>query len=89
VSSYTYVIAYEEFFERRLGVDICKVVPAGPKRGAIDCELSNTSQPAPGPGYRVVQVRAGEMMGSRPLPRVARLSAPDGAYAGFRTVNVW
>ncbi|MFD6679631.1 family 43 glycosylhydrolase [Micromonospora parva] len=45
---YTYVIAYEEFFERRLGMDVCTVIPAGPKRGAIDCELSNTPQLAPG-----------------------------------------
>ncbi|GIJ30669.1 hypothetical protein Vqi01_58310 [Micromonospora qiuiae] len=45
---YTYVIAYEEFFERRLGMDICHVRPNGPQKGAIDCELSNTPQLAPG-----------------------------------------
>jgi len=45
---YTYVIGYEEFFERRLGMDVCNVIPAGPQKGAIDCELSNTPQLAPG-----------------------------------------
>lgn len=45
---YTYVIAYEEFFERRLGMDVCNVIPNGPQEGAIDCELSNTPQLAPG-----------------------------------------
>ncbi len=41
---YTYVIGYEEFFERRLGMDVCHVA----SDGAIDCELSNTPQLAPG-----------------------------------------
>lgn len=45
---YTYVIGYEEFFERRLGMDICNVIPNGPQEGAIDCDLSNTPQLAPG-----------------------------------------
>ncbi len=45
---YTYVIAYEEFFERRLGMDVCTVIPNGPQKGAIECELSNTPQLAPG-----------------------------------------
>lgn len=41
---YTYVIGYEEFFERRLGMDVCKVSAAG----SIACELSDTPQLAPG-----------------------------------------
>ncbi len=45
---YTYVIGYEEFFERRLGMDVCTVAQDGPARGAIDCDLSNTPQLAPG-----------------------------------------
>lgn len=45
---YTYVIGYEEFFERRMGMDVCNVIPNGPQEGAIKCELSNTPQLAPG-----------------------------------------
>ncbi len=41
---YTYVIAYETGFERRLGMDTCEVGPTG----ALSCELSNTPQLAPG-----------------------------------------
>ena len=41
---YTYVIAYEEGFERRLGMDTCEVGPTG----ALSCQLSNTPQLAPG-----------------------------------------
>src|SRR5690625_1551274 len=41
---YTYVIAHETGFERRLGMDTCEVGPTG----ALSCELSNTPQLAPG-----------------------------------------
>lgn len=41
---YTYVIAYETGFERRLGMDTCEVGPTD----ALSCELSNTPQLAPG-----------------------------------------
>ncbi|WP_164745237.1 family 43 glycosylhydrolase [Georgenia faecalis] len=41
---YTYVIAYETGFERRLGMDVCEVG----SQGALSCELSNTPQLAPG-----------------------------------------
>ena len=43
---YTYVIAYETGFERRLGIDKCDVTP----EGAITCRLSNTPRLAPGEG---------------------------------------
>jgi hypothetical protein len=41
---YSYVIAYEQGFERRLGMDICTVE----KDGTISCRLSNTPRLAPG-----------------------------------------
>jgi hypothetical protein len=41
---YTYVIAYEQGLERRLGVDVCKVSA----EGDITCRLSNTPRLAPG-----------------------------------------
>lgn len=41
---YTYVIGYEEFFERRFAMDVCSVTDAG----AIDCELTDTPQLVPG-----------------------------------------
>ena len=41
---YTYVIAYEQGFERRLGMDICDVT----RQGTVSCRLSNTPRLAPG-----------------------------------------
>ncbi|NHC12983.1 family 43 glycosylhydrolase [Motilibacter deserti] len=40
---YTYVIAYEEIFERRMGIDICEV----DDRGNISCRITNTPQLSP------------------------------------------
>lgn len=41
---YTYVIAYEQGFERRLGMDVCNVEADG----SISCRLSNTPRLVPG-----------------------------------------
>ncbi|MFB6549452.1 family 43 glycosylhydrolase [Streptomyces sp. NPDC056405] len=41
---YTYVVAYEDMIERRLGMDVCRVDDSN----SIVCELSNTPQLVPG-----------------------------------------
>jgi xylan 1,4-beta-xylosidase len=84
---YTYVIAYEQGFERRLGVDVCEVT----REGAINCRLSNTPRLAPGK-----EVSGQDDVGLYNLSTLtsaywASSYAPGRTpyYAGDRTLSTW
>jgi hypothetical protein len=87
---YTYVIGYEEFFERRLGMDICTVVPSGPQKGTVECELSNSPQLAPGQ-----QVSGTDDVGLYNVANTQVYWASSYApgrnpyYGGDRTLSTW
>ena len=84
---YTYVIAYEQGFERRLGMDICDVT----RQGMINCRLSNTPRLAPGKA-----VSGKDDVGLYNLSTLtsaywASSYAPGRTpyYAGDRTLSTW
>ena len=84
---YTYVIAYEQGFERRLGMDVCDVT----RKGIVSCRLSNTPRLAPGKA-----VSGRDDVGLYNLSTLtsaywASSYAPGRTpyYAGDRTLSTW
>ena len=87
---YTYVIAYEEFFERRLGMDVCTIVPSGPQKGAVECELSNTPQLAPGHEINGTDdVGLYNVANTQVYWASSYAPGPTPYYAGDRTLSTW